>query len=101
MSSACFVCGFRIQFGNTVSNSNQKTRRRFQANVFDKNMYSDLLKQNFNISLSARGLRTIYKHGSFDQYLLTTRPSSLTPEAYKIQKLLRKLNKQNESKTAS
>lgn len=93
MSSFCFVFGLKISFGNSRSKSNIKTRRKFSPNIVDKSFYSDLLKRWFVLNISTRGIRTIYKHGSLDNFLLTTKSRSLTPEA---QKMVRKLKKVSE-----
>lgn len=100
MSSTCFIFGSKISFGNTRSKSNIKTRRKFSPNIITKSIFSDALNQNFTVKLSTRGLRTIYKHGSLDNFLLTTRVLSLTPEALKIRLKIKKALKNKEIKTA-
>lgn len=89
MSATCFVFGLKVSFGNSRSKSNIKTRRKFSPNMVNKSFYSDILKQSLDLKISTRGVRTIYKHGSVDNYLLTTRSISLTPEALKLKKKLK------------
>ena len=100
MSSTCFVFGSKVSFGNTRSKSNIKTRRKFSPNIIVKSIFSKALNKNFKLKLSARGLKTIYKHGSLDNYLLTTRMLSLTPEAFKLKNKVRKSLKKLETKSA-
>lgn len=66
-----------------------------------KSFFSDILNQDFTLKISARGLRTIHKHGSLDNYLLTTRMLSLTPEALKLKNKIKKFVKKQELKTAT
>jgi large subunit ribosomal protein L28 len=100
MASKCFVFGSKISFGNSRSKSNIKTRRKFSPNITIKSFRSDLLNQDFSLKISMRGIRTIYKHGSLDNYLLTTRMLSLTEDAFKLKNKIRKVIKKAELKTA-
>jgi large subunit ribosomal protein L28 len=100
MPNVCFVFGQKVSFGNTRSKSNIKTRRKFSPNMISKTFFSDTLNQNFDLKISTRGLRTIHKHGSLDNYLLTTRMLSLTPEAYKLKYKVRSRLKKQELQTA-
>lgn len=93
MSATCFVFGLKVAFGNTRSKSNIKTRRKFSPNIVEKSFHSDLLKRDIDLKISTRGLRTIYKHGGLDNYLLTTRVLSLTPEALKLKRKVKKMVK--------
>ncbi len=99
MSATCFIFGLRVSFGNSRSKSNIKTRRKFSPNIVHKSFHSDILNQDFCLKISTRGIRTIYKHGSFDTYLITTRASSLTDEALKLKrKISKKLKLSNVEK---
>lgn len=99
MSSTCFVFGLKVAFGNSRSKSKIKTRRKFSPNIIVKSLPSEILKRDIDVKISTRGLRTIYKHGSLDNYILTTRMLSLTPEALKLKtKLKRVLKKEEKSK---
>ena len=94
--STCFIFGSKVSFGNTRSKSKIKTRRKFSPNMISKSIKSDILNRDFTLKLSTRGLRTIYKHGSLDNYILTTKFLSLTPEALKIKTLLKRAIKKAE-----
>ena len=95
--STCFVFGSKVSFGNTRSKSKIKTRRKFSPNMISKSFKSDILNRDFTLKISTRGMRTIYKHGSLDNYVLTTRFLSLTPEALKIKTLLKKAARKAEA----
>ncbi len=63
MSKNCQITGRKTQTGNNVSHSKRRTKRKFESNVFTKKFYwveEDLWIQ---LTLSARGLRTINKIG--------------------------------------
>ena len=62
--------GKEVRFGNHVSFSNRKTRRRWNPNVQKKKMYSELLDKDFKIPVTTSVLRTIEKYNGFDNYIL-------------------------------
>jgi large subunit ribosomal protein L28 len=90
MSRLCFVTGAKTMFGHNVSHSNIKTNRSFKVNIQEKSFKSDVLNVEFSLKLSTRGLRTIYKHGSLDAFLLSAKAHNLTEEALKIRRRVSK-----------
>jgi large subunit ribosomal protein L28 len=64
--------GKRVIFGNNVSHSKRRTKRRWSPNVQTKRYTSDLLDEQFKIKLTTSVMRTIKKYGSLDNYLLET-----------------------------
>ena len=90
MSKVCFVCGSKTSFGNQVSKSNIKTRRMYKPNLHHKHFFSEILGVSISVRVSTRGLRTIYKHGSIDAFLLTTKANNLTPDALLMKQRLRR-----------
>ena len=99
--SNCFIFGSKVSFGNNRSKSNNKTRRKFSPNMVSKSFKSDILNRDFSLKISTRGIRTIYKHGSLDNYLLNKRSISLTPEALKVKNAIKKALKKVEAKVAT
>lgn len=92
MSRACDLTGQCAMFGNCVSHSNHKTRRRFSVNLFTKKFDSTVIKKK--IKVSSRTLRTIDKYGGLDSYLILTKRNKLTPFAKKMKnKLMAMINK--------
>jgi len=63
MSKVCQVTGRRPSFGNNVSHSHRKTRRRWNPNVHKHRFWLPSEKRWITLSVSAKGLKTINKHG--------------------------------------
>ena len=63
MSKICQITGKQAMVGNNVSHSKRRTKRRFNANLFNKKFF--WVEENVWITLtvSAAGLRTINKIG--------------------------------------
>ncbi len=59
----CVVTGKSVMYGNSVSHSHKKTRRRFEANLHTKRFYVPEEKRWVKIRVSARGLKIIAKRG--------------------------------------
>merc|ERR1719232_1186644 len=65
--------GKDVGFGNKVSFSEKKTRRKFKPNVFKKRVFSEILNKMICFNLTASALRSIDKMGGLDNYLLTSK----------------------------
>ncbi len=69
MSKVCELTGVRPVAGNSVSHSNQKTKRRFLPNLQKKRIYVPELDGGkgdwVSIKLSTQALRTVSKMGLF------------------------------------
>jgi large subunit ribosomal protein L28 len=63
MSKYCQVTGRGPSFGNNVSHAHNKTRRRFDLNLFRKRFWLADENRWVTLRLSARGLRIIDKKG--------------------------------------
>jgi len=63
MSRRCQVSGAGPGFGNNVSHSHRRTRRRFDPNVQTKRYWVPSLGRYVRLRLSARAIRTIDKRG--------------------------------------
>ena len=63
MSRICQVTGRKPAFGNNVSHSHRKTRRRWNPNIQTKRFYVPNEKRWVTLTLSAKGVKTINKHG--------------------------------------
>ena len=68
MSRICELTGKRVQFGNNVSHSNRKTKRRFLPNIQSKRFYVPELDKYVTLKVSAAAIRTINKKGIY-QYV--------------------------------
>ncbi len=59
----CAVTGKSVMYGNNVSHSHKKTRRRFEANLHVKRFYLPEEKRWVKLRVSAKGLKVITKLG--------------------------------------
>ena len=63
MSKVCEITGKRAMFGNNVSFSINKTRRRFDVNLSKKRFYIPEEDRWVTLKVSARALKSINKKG--------------------------------------
>lgn len=63
MSKVCQVTGRGPMFGNNVSHAHNKTRRRFDLNLFKKRFWFGEENRWITLRVSAKGLRIIDKKG--------------------------------------
>jgi len=63
MSRMCEITGKSVMFGNNVSHSNAKTKRKFVPNLQTKKFYSEKDKSWVILKVSAAGIRNINKNG--------------------------------------
>lgn len=80
MTRRCDITGKGAQSGNNVSHANNKTRRKFNPNLQNASLYSELLNRSISIRVSVQGLRTIDHKGGLDAYLLDTAVTKLADE---------------------
>lgn len=77
MSRRCIITGKKPMTGNNVSHALNRTRRRFEPNINDTGVYSEVLKRWVTIRVSAAGLRTIEHKGGLDAYIIGTAKTKL------------------------
>jgi len=63
MSRICQVTGAQPSFGNAVSHSHRRTRRRWNVNVQSKRYWVPSLGRQVTLRVSARGIKTIDQRG--------------------------------------
>ncbi len=63
MAQVCQVTGTRPAFGNNVSHSHRRTRRRFDVNIQRKRYWVASLGRHVTLRVSARGIKTIDRRG--------------------------------------
>lgn len=63
MSRHCQVTGRRPGFGNAVSHSNRRTRRRWDPNIQRKTYYLPSEGRRITLHLSAKGIKVIDRDG--------------------------------------
>lgn len=85
--------GSFIQFGNSVSESKHKTRRRWLPNIVRKELWSEALNKKIDIRLTTKVLKTISKEGGIDNYLTkekSARIKELGPTGWRLRYLVLK-----------
>lgn len=63
MSRTCQVTGRSPGFGNAVSHSHRRTKRRFDVNIQSKRYYVPSLGRSVTLRVSARGIKVIDARG--------------------------------------
>ena len=63
MAAVCQVTGAVPGFGNNISFSHRRTRRRFDPNIQKKKYYVPSLRRNVTLTLSAKGIKVIDARG--------------------------------------
>ncbi|WFD01153.1 hypothetical protein MYAM1_003914 [Malassezia yamatoensis] len=66
-----------LQFGNSIPNSRHKTARTWEPNVQNKTLWSETMQVWVRSRMTTSALRSIKKHGGFDQYLANTKDTHL------------------------
>ncbi len=59
MARVCQVTGATPGFGNTISHSHRRSKRRFNLNVQKKTYWVPSLGRKVTLTVSARGIKTI------------------------------------------
>jgi large subunit ribosomal protein L28 len=59
MSAHCQMTGRKPGFGNNISHSNRRTRRRFDPNIQRKRYWLASEGRHIRLALSAKGIKTI------------------------------------------
>mmetsp|Transcript_8374 Transcript_8374/g.15202 ORF Transcript_8374/g.15202 Transcript_8374/m.15202 type:complete len:198 (-) Transcript_8374:166-759(-) len=72
--------GKDVSFGNNVPFSMKKTRRRWNPNVQEKRVYSEVLDEMIPFHITTSALRSIDKYGGLDEYLLRSKHVSTKGE---------------------
>lgn len=63
MSRICQITGARPGFGNNVSHSHRRTRRRWNVNVQTKRYWVPSLGRSVTLTVSPRGIKKIDRRG--------------------------------------
>lgn len=93
MSNKCELSGTKVLFGNMVSHSARKTRRRFLPNLKVVKFESSLMGCSYTFKVNVRCVRSIEKLGGLDDYILAAPNKFLSKKVIAIKKILKaKLN---------
>ncbi len=63
MSKICQITGKKVMFGNNVSKSLNRTKRRFDVNIIKKKFYIPEEDKWITLNVSSSALKTINKKG--------------------------------------
>ena len=64
MSKTCEITGKKVMFGNNVSKSLNRTKRRFDVNLIKKRFFIPDENKWITLKISASALKTINKKGN-------------------------------------
>jgi large subunit ribosomal protein L28 len=63
MSARCQVTGRTVAFGNSVSHSHRRSRRRWSPNIQTKTYYLPSEGRRITLRLSAKGIKVVDRDG--------------------------------------
>jgi ribosomal protein L28 len=63
MARKCEISGKGPQFGNNVSHSHKKTRKKWSVNIISKRVWVEEENRWVRVKISTQMLRTIHKNG--------------------------------------
>lgn len=63
MSARCQVTGRTVSFGNQISHSHRRTRRRWSPNVQIKTYYVPTAGRRITLRVSTKGIKVIDRDG--------------------------------------
>ena len=86
MAKVCELTGKRPMSGNTVSHSNNKTKRKFYPNLKKVSLRSELLNKNISFKISTRALKAVDFRGGIDEFLIRAKNAKLALRVKKIKK---------------
>ncbi len=91
MTRQCELTGKTVLFGNNVSHSERKTRRKYKPNLKKIRFLSESLKIFYKFRVSTKAISTVEVKGGLDNYLINAKNSKLSPKAISLKKIV--LNK--------
>jgi large subunit ribosomal protein L28 len=91
--------GRTVQFGNKISFSEKKSRRKWEPNVHIVKLYSEALDKRLRIKATQKALRCIDKAGGLDNYITKTKEVKLDSLfALRLKKLVLDAQSENQQK---
>ena len=90
MSRRCELTGVAVQYGNNVSHSQRKTRRRFEPNVRSVIYISEVTGEKYRLKVVAKTMRTIEKLGGLDAFMIKAKAFPMSLRAKKLKREITK-----------
>ena len=100
MARRCDLTDIGPMSGHNVSHSNAKTKRRFEPNLCNVTMVSQILGKKYKLRITAATLRTVDFKGGFDEFLLNTKNKKLSEKGKKIRREIIKKQAEVETEAA-
>lgn len=97
MARKCSLKGTKTQFGNNVSHSNRKTRRRFVPNIQSATFISQYLGK-ISLNVTSRTIRTVDFKGGIDNFLVNSKAKNLSELGQKFRRKIKKIIASNDNK---
>lgn len=94
MSRKCELTGVAVQYGNNVSHSQRKTRRRFEPNVRSVLYTSELTGEKYRFKVVAKAIRSVEKLGGFDNFMLKVKDTTMSLKAKRAKRDISKKKKE-------
>jgi large subunit ribosomal protein L28 len=90
MARRCELTGKAVQTGNNVSHANNKSRRRFEPNLNEVTLISDVLGQSVRLRITAHALRSVEHRGGLDSFLQKASEAELSMRARRLKRAIAK-----------
>jgi large subunit ribosomal protein L28 len=90
MAWRCELTGKIRQIGHNVSHSNRKTKRRFQPNLLNVTLISEVLGRSVRLRISANALKTVDHRGGLDAFLMKAGDTDLSTRALDLKRAIKK-----------
>ena len=94
MSRKYELTGVAVQYGNNVSHSQRKTRRRFEPNVRTVVYTSELTGEKYRFKVVAKAMRSVEKIGGFDNFMLKAKDTTMSLKAKRAKRDISKKKKE-------
>jgi large subunit ribosomal protein L28 len=90
MPRRCELTGAKTSIGRNVSHSNRHSPRTFLPNLQKTTLRSDALRRDVSLRITTRAIRSVQKQGGIDRFLLAADDASLSPDALRLKRQIRK-----------
>lgn len=86
MTRRCDLMGTLPLSGQRKSHAENKTKRKFNPNLCNVTLMSDVLGKKVRLRVSARALKTVEHRGGLDAYLVKAKNEQLSADCLKLKR---------------
>ncbi len=86
MTRRCDLMGTLPLSGQRKSHAENKTKRKFNPNLCNVTLMSDVLGKKVRLRVSARALKTVEHRGGLDAYLVKAKNDQLSADCLKLKR---------------